>query len=216
MMNEVRRPSVEDFKRLYEKADQYTKEVALIGGEAVIPAHNELRNAGCHLQRALGAGGCIEQEDELRKGIGHCQRALYEASESGITVLLEMLRSFDEDYKGLNIGSVIPGIRDIRALRREAQAVLSSTRPNSKEAPAETDKYMELFRNLKAGIDLLEDNRSDLDAERDKEQERRDQHNHRWQQTKIEEKNRTIQWLSGIIVTILLALIGMIFQYVIS
>lgn len=200
MMNEVQEPSVEDFKRLYEQADQYTRQVALIGDGAVIPAHNELRNAGCHLQRALGAKGCVENEDELRKGISHCQRALYEASESGIIVLLEKLGYFEKDYKDLNISSIIPEIRGIRGLKREARDLLLATRPNSQEASPETDKYMEMFGKLNKAMSFLEDNKSDLHAERDK-----------LRQSKLEDKNRTIRWLITTIIGLFITLIGLIF-----
>jgi len=53
MMSEIASPAIEDFKRLYEKADQYARRVSRIGGGAVIPAYNELRAAGYHLQKAL-------------------------------------------------------------------------------------------------------------------------------------------------------------------
>ena len=115
-------------------------------------------------------------------------------------MLLEKLGYFEKDYKDLNISSIIPEIRDIRGLKREARDLLLATRPNSQEASPETDKYMEMFGKLNKAMSFLEDNKSDLHAERDK-----------LRQSKLEDKNRTIRWLITTIIGLFITLIGLIF-----
>ena len=211
MMNEVPTPSIERFQQLYKQADHYTSSVSILALEAVIPAHNQLRYAGHHFHKAIGEEGGVENDGELRKAIGHCERALYEASETGIIVALEQLARFEEDYRGINISSVVEEIKNVRKLRRRAHDLLSRTRAESDEAPKETAEYMKVFEELREGMFILEDNRHDLDAERDKEKALRRHQLGQWAQGQIAEKNRTIRWLIGLLVVSTIAILKLWF-----
>ena len=216
-MNEVTLSLTERLQELYEQADSFAREVALFSLEASIPAHNQLRYAGHHFVKSVGENGVVEDGDELRKAIAHCQRAMYEAAETGIVVALDDFKKFETEYSGIAIGKIVPGVRDVRDLRNQARRLLARPRPKSAEAPEETSEYMKVFRGLRNGMEYLENNRHDLDAERDAEiRQRRAEairrHEEEWKRyEEIRQRQRNdIRWVIGILLTILGILIAIV------
>ena len=176
-MNEVSvLPTIEHFRELYNKADSFARKVALANLEAEIPVHNELRYAGHHFLKSLDDQGNIRHAEELRRAIAHCERAMYEAAETGIVAILDELKNFETEYRGIVIGKIIPNIRETRALRDQAIQLISQPRPQSREVFRVTSEYMHIFEGLRQGVHHLHQNRHDLDAalniRREKEDER--------------------------------------------
>ena len=75
----------------YAQANGLAKSVSLASREAVIPAHNELRNAGYHLLHAIDGSGCAVDDEQIDKAIAHCDRAIYDAAEAGVIITLDAL-----------------------------------------------------------------------------------------------------------------------------
>ena len=152
------------YRKLYEEADRFAREVAEFRQAISIPAHNELRYAGHHLLQALDDSGTVADEEQLRRACSHCERAMYEAAEAGIISMLRSIAQFQKDYKDIVVAEVVPTYGDCKAMARKAQDLL--TRGRSKEVAAiETaSEYMDAFRKLRDASDLLEDARDDLNA----------------------------------------------------
>ena len=159
----------QDLQKRFADAENFIKEVELCGPELPFPAINELRYAGHHLLKAL----VISDQDEFRKELGevedHCHRAMYEASEAGIMYFIRLLKQFDRDYKDVVVSNTIPSVLEIRKLGAQAAAKLSGGRLNRKTPTAQVQEYMEMFRELKDGVEILEANRDELNKVKKKE-----------------------------------------------
>lgn len=155
----------DDFERylnLYEMADGLAKEVGEFRAQVVIPAHNQLRYAGHHLARALGEHGIADSE-QFSKAIAHCERAMYEAAEAGITAAVDRVNRFREDYQDIEVGDIVPEYRSVIAVSRSCVELLAQ--PRSEGSPsANARRYMNRFRELRAGLEALETGRDDLNA----------------------------------------------------
>lgn len=151
-----------EYRDLYETADGLSKEVAEFRAEVVIPAHNQLRYAGHRLALAVGAGGIVDP-DQFHKAIAHCERAMYEAAEAGITSALDRVIQFREDYKDIEVGDIVPEYRQVIALARSSAELVAQ--PRSEDSPsANAQRYMGKFRELRDGLEALENGRDDLNA----------------------------------------------------
>ena len=108
----------------------------------------------------------ISDQNESRKELGevedHCHRAMYEASEAGITYLIRLLKQFDRDFKDVVVSDTIPSVLEIRKLGAHAAAKLSCGRLDRESPAAQVQEYMEMFKKLKDGVDILEANRDEL------------------------------------------------------
>ena len=152
------------YRLLYDDADKFAREVAEFRESIAIPAHNELRYAGHHLLQALEDDGTVADQEQLRRASNHCERAMYEAAEAGITSLLISIQQFREDYKDIVVREVVPTYGDCIASAREAQELLTRGRSKEATATATASDYMQTFRRLRKGSDSLEDARDDLNA----------------------------------------------------
>ena len=151
-----------EYRDLYETADGLSKEVAEFRAEVVIPAHNQLRYAGHHLALAVGAAGIVDR-DQFQKAIAHCERAMYEAAEAGITAAVHQVIQFRDDYKDIEVGDVVPEYRKVIALSRSSAELVAQ--PRSEDSPSENARrYMDRFRELRGGLEALENGRDDLNA----------------------------------------------------
>ena len=85
---------IRTLKKLFDGAEKFAKEVELFQSDLSIPAINELRYAGHHLLKAPAGEDKAAFQEEVLKAKGHCQRSMYEASESGITYSLALIAVF--------------------------------------------------------------------------------------------------------------------------
>ena len=149
---------------LYETADRFVREVGTFREDAVIPALNELRYAGHHVVQSIGADGMVTNARQIRKAHGHCERALYEASEAGIMVAGRAIASFRKSYPGIVIRDVIKDYSDFRLLAKKAQVQVDAGRANRESILGQTQEYMEMYRQLRDAVDVLDVSRDDLEA----------------------------------------------------
>ena len=150
---------------LYETADGFVREVGTFREDAVIPALNELRYAGHHVVQSINADdGRVTEGDQLRKAQGHCERALYEASEAGIMVAGRAIASFRNSYPGIVISEIVKDYPDFRLLARKAQELVDTGRTDRESVRAQTQEYMTTYRQLRDAVDVLDASRDDLEA----------------------------------------------------
>lgn len=93
-----------EFHLWFKKAEKAVKEVEYIHAELTIPAVNELRYAGYHISNFLENTGLT---DELKRAVGHCKRAIYDAYEASILFHIKEFRAFREDYRSVVISDVL-------------------------------------------------------------------------------------------------------------
>ena len=158
--------AIEEIARLFDKADTFAKEIEMFRSNISIPPVNELRYAGHHLTQALVAKDKTDFRDEVRKSKGHCQRSMYEASESGITHALDLVKGFREDYKDLIVSEIVPGHSGMRRKATKASEMLSRGRVDRDSAENQAEQYMETFRELRDIVETLDASRDDLNAKR--------------------------------------------------
>ena len=156
------RENFQDILKRYNNAESFIKEVELCASAVAFPAINELRYAGHHLLKALTSDDQDESRHELNDVEDHCHRAMYEASEAGIGYLLELLKTFELDYKDIPVRETVPEFLDIRLLGQTASAELCNGRIGRTSPVEQVERYMQTFRELKKGTDKLEASRGEL------------------------------------------------------
>ena len=152
-------PTIQQYRSAYDQANRFAKEMELFRSAVVIPAHNELRNAGYHFLRSVSDEGKIVDRKELGKAIGHCDRSMYEASEAGIFHALKIIDQFQASYGGLVLPDYLKNWRDILLTAFDAREAVTAGRPRE-EAVAIVSVYMEHFRKLKAACRQIDSSRS--------------------------------------------------------
>lgn len=157
-------PSISELTESYETADRFTREVAQFRSAVAVPANNELRYAGHHLLQALDGQEQISKPDELRKAKNHCERAMYDAAEAGILYAIDEIARFQDDYRDVVVSRVVRDYPSVRALAIGAQATLAQGRGHRASAQQQTTEYMELFRQLRDAVRVLDGSRDDLNA----------------------------------------------------
>ena len=155
---------IDELRTLYDKADQFVREVAEFEDEVAIPAINELRYAGYHLLQSIGDDGTISEEEQFRRAISHCERAMYESAEAGINSVLVWIDQFREDYKNIVVKDVVDDYARILAHTRKAQDLIARGRSDQMSSSDRVSRYMETFRQLRKYSQLLEASRDDLNA----------------------------------------------------
>ena len=153
-----------ELRTLYDKADQFVREVAEFEDEVTIPAINELRYAGHHLLQAIDDDGSISNEEQFRRAVSHCERAMYEAAEAGINSVLVWIDQFREDYKNIVVKDVVDDYARILAHTRKTQDLIARGRSDQMSSSDRVSRYMETFRQLREYSELLEASRDDLNA----------------------------------------------------
>ena len=148
----------------YEIADGFARTVALYREAAAIPANNELRYAGHHVLQSLDDEGRATDEDVLRKAKNHCQRAMYEAAEAGLTRAIRDVHDFQETYGNVVVSRVVTDYANTVALARKAQDMLAQGRSDRESVEEHTAAYMGLFRELRDAIRILHGSRDDLNS----------------------------------------------------
>ena len=162
---------ISELRALYDKADQFAREVTEFRAAIAIPAYNQLRYAGHHLLQAIDDDGSISNEEQFRRAVSHCERAMYEAAEAGILSALESISRFQKDYKNIVVKDVVDGYARILAHTRKAQDLIAHGRSDQIPSSERASRYMETFRQLREDSDLLEASRDDLNTKRFKQAE---------------------------------------------
>lgn len=155
---------ISDLRALYDTADEFAREVAEFRAEIAIPAYNQLRYAGHHLLQALDDNGSISSNEQLRRAVSHCERAMYEAAEAGIISTLESINRFREDYKDIVVKDVVDNYSSILVKAGKAQNLLARGRSDQMSSSERASGYMETFQQLRDDSEMLEASREDLNA----------------------------------------------------
>ena len=120
---------ISDLRTLYDTADGFSREGAEFRAEIVIPAYNELRYGGHHLLQAIDDSGSISSNEQLRRAVSHCERAMYEAAEAGIISMLDSIDQFRKDYENIVVKDVVDDYPSIVVQVRKAQGLLARGGP---------------------------------------------------------------------------------------
>ena len=89
---------------------------------------------------------------------------MYDAAEAGILYVIDEIGRFQDDYKDVVVSRVVKDYPNVRALAIRAQATLAQGRGNRASAQQQTTEYMELFRQLRDAVRVLDGSRDDLNA----------------------------------------------------
>ena len=164
MCNAPEQVTITDVRKAFQEADLAGTEVGEFRQDVVIPVHNELRNAGYHLVRALNDDGSVRAPHHLYDARDHCQRATYDAAIAGIVSARSWLAQFQKRYRDVPVAEVVPTFPDIMRLDHDARDLVANGRYDQKSDGERVQEYMNVFRDLRAGVDVLENHRHDLEA----------------------------------------------------
>ena len=156
-----------EFLELYAKAEKFAKAVAGLSGDAVIPAHNELRYAGHHFAEAIASDTQEDYEEGTRKATSHCERAMYDATEAGFIAVIDRVELFREQYKNIIIGDVVQDIESIYLLMDDIMEAMGQRRNKSVTVEQALEPHMELFNKGVAAWKRLKANRDDLNRKQE-------------------------------------------------
>ena len=163
-----------DFRALYNRADEFAREIAEFRSEIAHLAYNQLRYAGHYLLQALDDSGSISSNEQLRRASSHCERAMYEAAEAGIISVLDSIDQFRKEYKRIVIKDIVDDYASIILQCRKALDLLVRGRSGQMSSSERVACYIETFRQLRDAKELLNANRDDLNAKQSKQvQDRR-------------------------------------------
>ncbi len=141
-------------RREYGEADAFARKVSDYRGDAVIPAHNELRYAGFHLLGALADDRSLQSEEQMREAISHCRRAKYEAAEAGIMWALNSIKIFQDDYRTTPISDVLPDYIDSCEKVENARKKLGAARDSGGGKPEELMKTFDEVSEIQKRFEI--------------------------------------------------------------
>lgn len=169
---------LDHFRELFVQAEKDIKAVELLRNDVTVAAINELRYAGHHLVRALT--DTEERDEQLRRAERHCQRAIYDAVDSGIVYCLRAIKAFKTDYRLIPVTPVVADYADILSEARAAKSVVEEARGVGDERYKYCQTAREIFPKLVRCMRRLEDSREELNKliELDKLRERREKKRH--------------------------------------
>lgn len=147
-----------EIAELFKLAEEKIKLIECLGEGITIAAINQLRYVASHLLRIEYLDNDELILEELRKAKNHCQRAIYDAVESGIARILLDIRKFQEDYRTQEIPSTIPSYIDIcRKAEHAKKLVAANTRKSIEDHCSDPeDQYIEGSKILKDLLDVRE------------------------------------------------------------
>lgn len=161
------KPQLSEISELFALAEEKIKLIEHLGEGLTFPSVNQLRYVAFHLLRADKAPDENLRKEELRKAKNHCERAIYDAVEPGIVHYLEEIRTFQNDYRMVEITNIIPNYLDISRKADESSGFISERIKDSisDRSNNQGDQYQEatsLFEGLKEAVKLLSYARPEL------------------------------------------------------
>ena len=161
------KPQLSEISELFALAEEKIKLIEHLGEGLTFPSVNQLRYVAFHLLRADKAPDENLRKEELRKAKNHCERAIYDAVEPGIVHYLEEIRTFQNDYRMVEITNIIPNYLDISRKADESSGfILERIKDSiSDRSNNQGDQYQEatsLFEGLKEAVKLLSYARPEL------------------------------------------------------
>ena len=158
----------EKFLELYSEADSFAKRVSEFRQEVSIPAYNQLRYAGHHFVEAIASDSQSDYDERLREAVSHCKRAMYDATEAGLTAITKRVELFKEQYKDIPIGDVVKDLESIYVLMDDIVAELIKGRNKKMSISQALAKRIELFDEGVVALKRLNANRDDLNRKQEK------------------------------------------------
>ena len=161
------KPQLSEISELFALAEEKIKLIEHLGEGLTFPSVNQLRYVAFHLLRADKTTDENLKKEELRKAKNHCERAIYDAVEPGIVHYLEEIRTFQNDYRMVEITNIIPNYLDISRKADESSGFISERIKDSisDRSNNQGDQYQEatsLFEELKEAVKLLSYARPEL------------------------------------------------------
>ena len=161
------KPQLSEISELFALAEEKIKLIEHLGEGLTFPSVNQLRYVAFHLLRADKTTDENLKKEELRKARNHCERAIYDAVEPGIVHYLEEIRTFQNDYRMVEITNIIPNYLDISRKADESSGFISERIKDSisDRSNNQGDQYQEatsLFEGLKEAVKLLSYARPEL------------------------------------------------------
>ena len=161
------KPQLSEISELFALAEEKIKLIEHLGEGLTFPSVNQLRYVAFHLLRADKTTDENLKKEELRKARNHCERAIYDAVEPGIVHYLEEIRTFQNDYRMVEITNIIPKYLDILRKADESSGFISERIKDSisDRSNNQGDQYQEatsLFEGLKEAVKLLSYARPEL------------------------------------------------------
>jgi len=118
--------NIEKLSKAFQKAEETLKDQELLGRGLLIPAVNQLRYVASHLIRTLGQDNQNQIDDNLRKAIGHCHRAIFDSLEVQVRYYLSECDAFVEQFKDVAIVPDVPSYLDDKTIVDSIRIELSS------------------------------------------------------------------------------------------
>ncbi|PZQ44290.1 MAG: hypothetical protein DI551_10415 [Micavibrio aeruginosavorus] len=118
-------------RALYDKAEGAIKSIEHVVG-LDIPSVNQLRYAGRHLIDYASAN-CSDPLEEIKKAKRHCQRAIYDANDASIQLLIHEVGAFQADYKDVEVTDIYPNYMGLLRAKTDAVNFLEQRRTDGQD-----------------------------------------------------------------------------------
>lgn len=120
------KPAIQRIRDLYNEAEVDLKSYGRVNNRLFVPGVNQLRYAGQHLVRALGATDEEAAKSNLDAAERHAQRALYDINDAAIQYHLAGISRIRTKYF-VNLNAIVPKYQEVVDTVRNARKTLSES-----------------------------------------------------------------------------------------
>lgn len=145
-----------EIKELYTEAETAIQLIEPRWEGLAIASINQLRHAGHDFLSASTEPAAEKSREHLVQARRQCQRAIYDAYDGGLIMVLTEIARFQKDYRGVDIAAYVPEYPKIRQAAREAKELLHANRENGRGRQIYYRKAGEAYRRLEVMCETLE------------------------------------------------------------
>lgn len=152
----------QEIRDLYVEAETAIQLIEPRWEGLAIASINQLRYAGHDFLSASAEPAADKSREHLVQARRQCQRAIYDAYDGGLIMVLTEIARFQKDYRGVDIAAFVPEYPKIRQAAREAKELLHANRDNGRGRQIYYRKAGEAYKRLEVMSETLETKRSIL------------------------------------------------------
>lgn len=146
----------QEIRELYAEAETAIQLIEPRWEGLAIASINQLRYAGHDFISACSEAIVEKSREHLVQARRQCQRAIYDAYDGGLILVLTDIARFQKDYRGIDIAAYVPDYPKIRQAARDAKELLHANRENGRGRQIYYKKASETYKRLEVMSESLE------------------------------------------------------------
>lgn len=148
--------------KLYKEAEDEISRISTLSNGLDCTPVNQLRYAGRHILDTISGNITDPVDEELTRAKRHCERAIYDAKDTGIVFYLTKIQQFKDDYRGIEITPTVPNYLEIISDARAAKQFVDQARSESDGRHSFYPEVREHLDKIEGAWTTLENAREEL------------------------------------------------------